>query len=198
MVDLTQSFNEAMDLKEMLVQLSQANVDIQMLRKRLDVVIAIVDTDTTKLKEKLLQSKQMIEEKLLEEKKKYEEAFKAQLERSQENRQHHKQDIENHLEEITRYKKLILQTLSDKITSYLEQIEVYVKDKGIVPTKEIKQLKADLQELKEKITYQKENSLQLKQKAYTRSMNILRRNPNVVSKRYEEALKEIKKIREKH
>ena len=203
MIDLTQSFNEAMDLKAMLIQLSQTNVEIQMLRKRLDTVIAIVDTDTAKLKEKLLQSKQAIEERLMEEKKKYEEALRMQLERSQENKDRRKQEIENQLEKITKCKNLALQTLSDKANSYLEQIEAYTKEKGIYPnidihpTKEIGKLKLELEEFKEKIKKQTETGFQFKQKTYTRSIKILRRNPNVVSKRYEEALKEIKNLEEK-
>lgn len=194
LADFIQSFNEAMNLKEILNQLSQTNVEIHMLRKRLDVMIAIVDTDTTRLKEKLLQSKQAIEEKFLEEKRKYEEVLKEQLERSQYNTHKRKQEIEYQLERMAQYKNLTLQNLSEKATTYLEQIEEYTKDKGIYPTKEIGKLKVELEELKEKLKKQREDGLQIRQKAYRRSVRILHRNPNVVSKKYEEALKEIQSL----
>lgn len=68
MVDLIKSFKEAMDLKEMLMHLSMSHIEVQTIRKRLDVIMAIMDRDAAQLKEKLLQSKQDLSEKLIEEK----------------------------------------------------------------------------------------------------------------------------------
>lgn len=195
MVDFIQSFQEAMDLKEILMQLSETNRELQMLRRRLDVVMAIVDTDTTKLKERLLQSKLAVEEKFIGERKKYEEALKEQLERSKESRSRYKMEIESYLEKITKEKSLALQLLSDKVGNYLMQIELHTKEIGIHPAEELDKVKLELEGMKEKIKKQKEKGFDLKQKAYVRSMKILHRNPHTVSKRYEEALKEVKEAK---
>ena len=147
MVDLIESFKEAMDLKEMLMHLSQSNVEIQLIRKKLDVTIAIIDSDASKLKEKLLQSKRAIEDRLLEEKQHYEEALREQFEKSQEKAVQGRALLESGMEKINKGKTLALQALSEKANTYLEQIEEYTKEKGIVPSKELDVLKAELEEV---------------------------------------------------
>ncbi|MBE6024792.1 MAG: hypothetical protein E7231_16710 [Cellulosilyticum sp.] len=183
MMDLIESFNEAMDLKKMLIHLSESNVEIQLIRKRLDVVITAVDTDAAKLKEKLLQSKQKLEEKWWEEKAHYELQLKAMSSKAL---------IENGMEKIKEGKNLVLQALSEKANTYLGQIEEYTSEKGRMPVKELGKLKIELEELTEKIISQKEKVLQLKNKAYKHSVGILRRNPNAISKKHKAALEEIK------
>lgn len=188
MVDMTQSFNEAMDLKEMLIKLSESNAEIQLIRKRLDVAIAIVDSDTNRLKEKLLQSKQKLENKWLEEK----EYYAAQVKAFQDKHMINLKD--NPIETLKRGKHYVLGGLSQRVNAYLEQIEEYANSKEFVPTKEVSKLKSELEELIEKISRQKDNIIQLRSKAYHRSTKLLRRNPGAISKKYEAALKEIKEL----
>ncbi len=55
-VDFTQSFNEAMDLREMLTKLSESNEQFRRLEKRIDVIYAVVDEERQKhLENKVLQ-----------------------------------------------------------------------------------------------------------------------------------------------
>lgn len=188
--DLIQSFNEAMDLKELLMNLSQSNLEIQSIKKRLDVVIGIIDTDASKLKEKLLQSKQALEEKLAVEKKYYEEILRAQIEKSQEE----KALLESSIEKMKQRKTLALQALSEKASTYLEQLEAYTKEKSIMSTLESNKLRMELEEVIEKLKKQKEKIFTLKAKSYERSMQLLRRNPNATSRVYGEVLEEMKDL----
>lgn len=190
-VDMTESFNEAMDLREILMNLSETNVEMQFIRKRLDVMIAIVDTDATKLKEKLLQSKCRVEERLSEEKKRYEEMLKEQIE---DKTLSGKRLLENNIERVSRGKKFVLATLTEKVSTYIEQIDEYTKEKGMASAKEMDKIRDELVEVMDKLTKQKENIYKLKNKAYVRSIQLLRRNPNAMSKEYEVALNEIRKI----
>lgn len=189
-VDMTQSFNEAMDLKEMLAQITESNAEIQLIRKKLDMVVAVVDSDTAKLKELLLESKQKIEDKLIEEK----QYYGAQVKAFQDKHIPNRNVKEGSLEIFRRGKDYALQGLSHKVSTYLEQIEKYTSSIEIRPAKEVGKLKAELEELVGKIARQKENMLQLRHKTYDRSMSMLRRNPGAISKKYEEALKEIKDL----
>ncbi len=51
-VDFTQSFNAAMDLREMLEKVTENNDTLRHLEKRVDVVAAVVDDDIKQIKEK--------------------------------------------------------------------------------------------------------------------------------------------------
>ncbi|MFT3985238.1 MAG: hypothetical protein QM697_15130 [Lachnospiraceae bacterium] len=68
-VDFTQSFNEAMDLREMLTKLSESNAQIRRLEKRIEVISAIVDDGWQKYEEskalKKKSQKEWIEEALI-------------------------------------------------------------------------------------------------------------------------------------
>lgn len=192
-VDMTESFNEAMDLREILSNLSESNAEVKLIRKKLDFCIAVVDQDTSKLKEKLLQSKQMIEDKLIEEKKRYEIAFRERIE---DKTLSGRRIIENNIERVMRGKHYVLSTLTEKANTYIQQIDEYTKERGIEPVKEMTKLKAELEEVLEKLSWQKEKTIKLKNKNYIHSINLLKRNPNAVSKKYESALKEIKEMGE--
>lgn len=190
-VDLTESFNEAMDLKEMLMNLSESNAEVQLIRKRLDVVIAIVDTDANKIKEKLLISKQRLEEILLEEKNHYREKIKNEI---NDKTISGRKVLESKIEMIKQGKNQVLASLAEGANAYIEQIDEYISEKGIQPAKEITKLRGELVEVIERLTRQKEKVFELKTKTYRHCMSLLKRNPEAVSKKYEGALNEIKEI----
>lgn len=61
-VDFTQSFNAAMDLREMLEKAAENNERLRILEKRADVVAAVVDDEIRQLKEKSSKRLREIEE----------------------------------------------------------------------------------------------------------------------------------------
>lgn len=54
-VDMATSVRDALDIKEMLINLKQNNEEIQKLQKRLDVVIAVLDDETKNIRNKIEQ-----------------------------------------------------------------------------------------------------------------------------------------------
>ena len=184
-IDFACSFNEAMDLKKMLMELSSNTIELQVIRKKLDYVIAIVDTDATKLKEKLLATKQKIEERLQEEKNYYELQFQALSNHAK---------LESYLEKVNENKQRILQGLSERANTYLTQIEAYTKEKGNESLRELGKLKSEIEEVLQKITIQKKRVFEVGSQTYKHSVKILRRNPSASSKKYSQALQELKEI----
>ena len=87
----------------------------------------------------------------------------------------------------------MLNSLSDRLTVYMDSIKTTFVKEG----HEQEKLRAELEEFKESILRQKSHLLNRSEKVYTRALGVLRRNPSAASKRYEEALKEVKKLDEK-
>lgn len=50
--DATQSFNEAMDLREMIEKLTESSQELKRIQKRMDVIIAVIDADVQEGKKK--------------------------------------------------------------------------------------------------------------------------------------------------
>jgi len=88
-VDFTKSFQEAMDLKELMVRLTESNEEVRRLQKRMDVLIAVLNDETDGLKEKA-------EEGL----RKYSEYFREYREKSEEKKLEKKAAMEEELEGI--------------------------------------------------------------------------------------------------
>lgn len=95
-VDFTKSFQEAMDLKELIVRLTESNEEIRRLQKRMDVVIAVLNDETDGLKEKA-------EEKL----RRYSEYVKGYREKLEEKKLEKKAVMEGSLFKWNKQKKFI-------------------------------------------------------------------------------------------
>lgn len=63
-VDVTQSFNEAMDLRELIERITENSQELRRIQKRVDVIIAIIDADIQEYKKREERSKR---ENLLQE-----------------------------------------------------------------------------------------------------------------------------------
>lgn len=175
-VDFTQSFHEAMDLKELLANLTESNEEIRKIRKRLDVIIAVADSERKELVQKASESKHAFEVKL------------NQAVNSKKLVKYNKNLAMKREEKVH-----MLNSLSEHLTACMESIKTtFVKE-----AHEQEKLRAELEEFKESILRQKSRILSRSEKVYTRALGVLRRNPSAVSKRYEEALKEVKKLDEK-
>lgn len=55
-IDFTRSFQEAMDLKELMVKLTEKNEEIKRLQRRMDVMIAVLNDEKGELKERVVES----------------------------------------------------------------------------------------------------------------------------------------------
>lgn len=152
-VDFTLSFSEAMDLRDMLIRLSDSNEKIQRLQKRLEVVSAFAEDG-------LMQYQMKREERKMSRK----EFLEGMIERQRENR------------------RLMLVELIDRVNESI--------DAGL-------EKREELQKIKTQIEQEFKNIGSLTNRAARRSARLLHRNPNTVSKRYAEALKQVQEMLKK-
>mgnify|MGYP005757564681 FL=1 len=152
-VDFTLSFSEAMDLRDMLIRLSDSNEKIQRLQKRLEVVSAFAEDG-------LMQYQMKREERKMSRK----EFLEGMIERQRENR------------------RMMLVELIDRVNEAMEN--------GL-------EKKEELQKIKTQIEQEFKNIGSLTNRAVRRSAGLLHRNPNTVSKKYAEALKQVQEMLKK-
>ena len=152
-VDFTLSFSEAMDLRDMLIRLSDSNEKIQRLQKRLEVVSAFAEDG-------LMQYQMKREERKMSRK----EFLERMIERQRENR------------------RMMLVELIDRVNESI--------DAGL-------EKREELQKSKPQIEQEFKNIGSLTNRAARRSARLLHRNPNTVSKRYAEALKQVQEMLKK-
>lgn len=152
-VDFTLSFSEAMDLRDMLIRLSDSNEKIQRLQKRLEVVSAFAEDG-------LMQYQMKREERKMSRK----EFLERMIERQRENR------------------RMMLVELIDRVNESI--------DAGL-------EKREELQKIKTQIEQEFKNIGSLTNRAARRSARLLHRNPNTVSKKYAEALKQVQEMLKK-
>mgnify|MGYP002798033486 FL=1 len=152
-MDFTLSFSEAMDLRDMLIRLSDSNEKIQRLQKRLEVVSAFAEDG-------LMQYQMKREERKMSRK----EFLEGMIERQRENR------------------RMMLVELIDRVNESI--------DAGL-------EKREELQKIKTQIEQEFKNIGSLTNRAARRSARLLHRNPNTVSKRYAEALKQVQEMLKK-
>lgn len=173
-IDVTQSFNEAMDLKEMLMNLTESSEELKYMKQRLDTVITNMEVEVKELYAKAGEGKQLIGERLVEEKGKYEMLIKMQKQK-------------------TNQKYIsILSNITDRMNGYIEEVQLRIKEKGLEVSIEIDHLLEELKSIKQDLLNQASMVAKIDKKKYFSSIKILKRNPSASSKKYLEALKELK------
>ena len=152
-VDATQSFNEAMDLREIIERITESSQEAKRIQKRIDVIAALIDADVQEGKWKAAQFKKTVEGHLSAE---------------------HK-----------------LQALSDNIGMYLEHARKKSEKATQSFREELRKISEEMRKLQESLENQQQKIGQLRNRQYSRSMRLLRRNPGAVSRAYKEALEEL-------
>lgn len=152
-VDFTLSFVEAMDLRDLLVRLSESNEKIQRFQKRLEVVSAFAEDG-------IAQYQSRKEERKLSRKEFLETVIEMQREK--------------------RHRMLI--ELMEKANEYMEA--------GI-------EKREEMQKIKNQIEQEFRNLGFMSNRSARHSARLLRRNPNTVSGKYSEALKQVQEMLKK-
>lgn len=152
-VDATQSFNEAMDLREVIERITESSQEARRIQKRIDVIAAVIDADVQEGKKKAAQFKKT---------------------------------VEGHLSA-----EHTLQALSDNIGMYLEHARKKSEKATQSFREELRKISEEMRNLQESLENQQQKIGQLKNRQYSCSMRLLRRNPSAVSKAYKEALEEL-------
>lgn len=142
--DTTESFNEAMDLREILESLSEHNEAVKRLERRFDAVIAFAPIpDVEELRDLKLNMKESILHKV--------------------------------------------ERLRSRNEARLDRIREYIQLRGIEEL-------PDRQELLEKLEMYRKRLLEKSNKQFWHARNQLKRNPEVRSEKYQEALEQLKEL----
>ena len=171
-VDAVQSFNEAINLKNVLVKITERNETVSVIKKRLEIVEAFINEDIKDLQGRILDK----------------------LEIQQERKSEKKTKKAMHIEAIIRKN---LSITEEKIRGLSEKISLYMDKLEGVPfsgSEDTEHLKLEFKEYINKLRMHESRIHNTENNVYIKSIKILRRNPNAKAKKYEEAMNEVKNL----
>lgn len=171
-IDAVQSFNEAMDLKNILIKFTERNDAITNIKKRVEIVEAFVNEDVKSIQEKLIKKVAINQEKV-------------ELKNNK-----RKKAIEVIIRKNLELKEEAMKGFVEKVSRYLDKFDELSSKAIDEPSK----LKAEFLEYLSKLKSHELKINNTENKVYINSINILRRNPNARAKKYEEALREVKDL----
>ena len=219
-VDFTQSFNEARDRKNILVQLEASREQIQKMQEKLkqtsEEMQEKLKQSSEEMQEKLKQTSEEMQERLKQTSEGVQERARNAAEGMQERLQNAAEGVQSGYQEYTQKreaeklsrKEAELARLNERrrernfqLVSLSEKAENLMK--GIVPEKlegladSIEKWKTELGELKENAGLEMRKMGSRTNKSYENALKQLRRNPTAVSDRFKNAMEELKNLSEK-
>ena len=171
-IDAVQSFNEAMDLKNILIKFTERNDAINNIKKRVEIVEAFVNEDVKSIQEKLIKKVAIKQEKALLKK------------------NTRKQAIEVIIRKNLELKEEAMKGFVEKVSRYVDKFDELSSKAIDEPSK----LRSEFLEYLSKLKSHELKINNTENKVYINSINILRRNPNARAKKYEEAMREVKDL----
>lgn len=178
-VDMTESVREALDLKEMLLNLEENNAEFRRMQKHIEVLAAFYGTELKeksevglKLISQVIESGKEKKELYAENKEKRKEANKAMFLLNLNKSRDLKEDTLGKLSEI-------LEAYADKLKLRADKEE---------------NIQQELAEAKESLLKQRRSIREYKNKEYIHMRGLLKRNPEAVSKMHEQAFSELKSL----
>lgn len=171
-IDAVQSFNEAMDLKNILIKFTERNDAITNIKKRVEIVEAFVNEDVKSIQEKLIKKVAIKQEKALLKK------------------NTRKQAIEVIIRKNLELKEEAMKGFVEKVSRYVDKFDELSSKAIDEPSK----LRSEFLEYLSKLKSHELKINNTENKVYINSINILRRNPNARAKKYEEAMREVKDL----
>ena len=171
-IDAVQSFNEAMDLKNLLIRFTERNDTIINIKKRIEILEAFVNEDVKSMQEKLVEKVAIKQEKSAAKKNTRKQAIEAIIRRN-------------------------LALKEEATKGFVEKVSRYVDKFDELSSKAIDEPSKIKAEFSDYLSRLKAHELKInntENKVYVNSINILRRNPNARAKRYEEAMREVKNL----
>lgn len=183
--DFSASFREALDLKELLVSLTESNEELRKIEKYIEGVTSVIGNEVKEIStEKLIRLN-----KALENNKKRVSDYKERIN-------------DKRVSAVFITKQILLKNLSfgeklrtDLVDVMIERINIYIEKLRTIEhqnelsdkTQVLHQLEDYKRVLQKHVPEHKHKSL----RAYMRSMRLLRRNPDAVSGKYHDALIEL-------
>lgn len=171
-IDAVQSFNEAMDLKNILIKFTERNDAITNIKKRVEIVEAFVNEDVKSIQEKLIKKVAINQEKV-------------ELKNNK-----RKKAIEVIIRKNLELKEEAMKGFVEKVSRYVDKFD----ELSLKAIDEPSKLKSEFLEYLSKLKSHELKINNTENKVYINSINILRRNPNARAKKYEEAMREVKDL----
>lgn len=171
-IDAVQSFNEAMDLKKILIKFTERNDAINNIKKRIEIFEAFINEDVKYIQEKLIKKVAIKQEKALLKK------------------NTRKQAIEVIIRKNLELKEEAMKGFVEKVSRYIDKFDELSSKVIDEPSK----LKGELLEHLSRLKSHESKINNTENKVYINSINILRRNPSTRAKKYEEAMREVKDL----
>lgn len=180
-VDLTQSFNEAMDFKRVLSQLEESKEQIRRLQER---VLAASE-------EKLEEYRQRSDELVGEYRQRADELVAEYKKRSEQLAEEHRKRTEELAQKRRSYRKACLERVGMQREQRRLQLEELAERAGLFMKDELPDLRKAIRDELGKMGARTDRN-------YRHIASQLRRNPTASSKRFAEAFKELKDTLEEH
>ena len=183
-VDVVQSVQAALDLREVLSKLTEENEDLRRLAKRAEVAAAFAEDDLRRFREKTELEKRLLQSRM-------EAELEEQRQAREERRDRRQERLEDSLRRRTEVKLDILDTISDA----LESCRDHLADIPDLTADALAERRADLTEAIEKVRDRKAAIRARTARTYQRSLRILRANPSAKARQeLGEALDALRKL----
>ena len=183
-VDVVQSVQAALDLREMLSRLTEENEELRRLAKRAEVAAAFAEDDLRRFREKTELEKRLLQSRV-----------EAELEEQRQAREERREQRQERLEDSLRRRAEIKLDILDTISDALETCRDHLSDIPDMTADALAERRADLNETIEKIRDRKAAIRARTARTYQRSLRILRANPTARARQeLSEALESLRKL----
>jgi uncharacterized membrane protein len=182
-VDAVQSFRAAMDLREILTRLTEENEDLRRIARRAEVVSAFAEDDLRRFRERTEIDKLLLSDQL--------EAAKARLEQERAMRALRREEAtEERLRRRTSAKLQALHSVAEALEDYRSRLTETKELTGQALTDRL----SEISEALEKLRTTEVHVLARSARTYRQSLRILRGNPTASTKKYAEALENLRSL----
>ena len=186
-VDVVQSVQAALDLKDVLTKLAEENEDLRRLAKRAEVVSAFAEEDLKRFRERTELEKRLMQAR-------FETELEEQRQAREERKERRQERLERSLQHRTEIKLDILNTISDALESCQDRLA----DIPDLTEDVLAERRADLNEAIERVRDRKAAIRARTARTYRRSLRILRGNPSAKARQeLSEALESLRKLGER-
>ena len=186
-VDVVQSVQAALDLKDVLTKLAEENEDLRRLAKRAEVVSAFAEEDLKRFRERTELEKRLMQAR-------FETELEEQRQAREERKERRQERLERSLQHRTEIKLDILNTISDALESCRDRLA----DIPDLTEDVLAERRADLNEAIERVRDRKAAIRARTARTYRRSLRILRGNPSAKARQeLSEALESLRKLGER-
>ena len=182
-VDCVRSVQAALDLKDVLIRLTEEHENLRRLAMRAEVTAAFAEDDLRKFRERTELEKLLLQMRIEEKREELQESRDLRKIRRQER-------MEASLRRITSAKLDML----DAIDEALENCRDHLSDMGELTGDLLEERKADLNDAIERVQDYRRKIRMRTVKTYQRSLRILHANPSAIAKEFSEAMETLRNV----